>query len=272
MIILKLDATLIKGNDIEKYLEGFKKFNFDILAEKIETQEDFDKYKAYGCKYFQGYIFAKPSIIQKSSIDPAYKKIFQLVNLLDNDNSDISEIAGELEREIQLTVQLLRFMNSSYMGFKKEIKSVHQVVTLLGRKPFKQWLLLIAFSKSMANETSMAKNPILELAQNRAKIMSGLAKKINNKDYDDSEASFAGILSLIGILLNVPIDTVLGEINVSKSINNALVDKSGELGRLLELVIAIETFDIAKSDLILDELGISNEDLSSVLQASYVKA
>ena len=267
--VLKLDVSLIKKNTLENHLASFKKYSFKLLAEKVETQEEFEKYRAYGCELFQGYFFARPSIVQKESIDPAYKKIFQLVNLLDCEYTEMREIVSELETEVELTIQLLRFINSSYVGLRKDVKSIQQVVMMLGKKPLKQWLLLIAFSKSMESEAKMAKNPMLELAKNRSKIMAELAKKMRNIDYDSHEASFVGILSLVDALLRVPIDVVLDEINVDIDVKNALLSRSGELGKLLDLVVAIERFDMSKTDTILDELHMSNIELSYILQKSY---
>ncbi len=269
MDILKLDVSLIKENTLEKHLDHFKKYDFKMLAEKVETKEDFEKYKSYGCELFQGYFFAKPSIVQKESIDPAYKKIFQLINLLDNEYTEMKDIVLELETEIELTIQLLRFINSGYVGLRKDVKSVQQVVMMLGKKPLKQWLLLIAFSKSMEGEAKMTKNPMLELAQNRSKIMAELAKKMRSTSYDSHEASFVGILSLVDALLRVPIDIVLNEINVDADVKEALLKRSGELGKLLDLVVAIEKFDMTKTDTLLDELRITNIELSDILQKSY---
>ena len=184
----------------------------------------------------------------------------------------MKDIVRELETEVELTIQLLRFINSSYIGLRKEVKSVQQVVMMLGKKPLKQWLLLIAFSKSMDNEAKIAKNPMLELALNRSKIMAGLAKKMRSSDYDSHEASFVGILSLVDALLRVPIDVVLDEINVDIDVKKALLNRDGELGKLLDLVVAIEKFDMPKTDGILDELHISNIELSEILQKSYAKS
>ena len=269
--ILKLDVSLIKENTLEDHIENLKSYNFQLLAEKVETKEDYARYKEYGCTLFQGYHFAEPDIIVKKSIDPAYKKIFQLMNILDNEETEIKEIVEEFEREVELTIQLLRFMNSSYIGLKTDIKSVQHVITMLGKKPLKQWLLLIAFSKSIDDESRILKNPMIELALNRSKIMSELAKQIKNLDYDSHEASFVGVLSLIDALLQVPISIVLDEINVDVNVKNALLEREGELGKLLDLVISIEKFDMLKTDAILDELDLSNIQLSDVLQKSYLK-
>jgi EAL and modified HD-GYP domain-containing signal transduction protein len=267
--ILKLDVSLIKENTVQKHLESFKKFDFKLLAEKVETKEDYELYKSFGCTLFQGYFFAKPDIVVKKSIDPAYKRIFQLMNMLDSEYIEIHEIVEELESEVELTIQLLRFINSSFMGLKKDVKSVQHVITMLGKKPLKQWLLLIAFSKSMASESSINKNPIIELALTRSKIMSELAKNLSHNSH---EASFVGVLSLVDTLLQVPILTVLNEINVDIDVQNALLKREGNLGKLLELVLAIEKFDMTKTDAMLDELNLTNIQLSAILQKSYAKA
>ena len=121
----------------------------------------------------------------------------------------------------------------------------------------------------MASESSINKNPIIELALNRSKIMSELAR---NLSHDSHEASFIGVLSLVDALLQVPISIVLDEINVATNVQNALLKREGDLGKLLELVIAIEKFDMSKTEAILDELSLSNVQLSEILQKSYARA
>ncbi len=95
---------------------------------------------------------------------------------------------------------------------------------------------------------------------------------MRSSDYDSHEASFVGILSLVDALLRVPIDVVLDEINVDIDVKKALLNRDGELGKLLDLVVAIEKFDMPKTDGILDELHISNIELSEILQKSYAKS
>ncbi|WP_024955422.1 EAL and HDOD domain-containing protein [Sulfurospirillum arcachonense] len=268
--ILKLDVSLIKENAIEKYLKSFKKYNFELLAEKVETQEDYELFKAYGCILFQGYFFAKPDVLQKKSIDPEFKKIFQLINLLDDENIATKQIVKELENEIELTIQLLRFINSGFIGLKKEVTSVNHVLSLLGKKPLKQWLLLIAFAKSMDSEIKVEKNPLFNLALNRSKIMASIVKLMKNTSCDIHEASFVGILSLIDVILKIPLDTILEEISLGNHVKEALLYRKGELGKLLKLVIAIEKLDMQKVDKILDDIHITNLQLNKILQESYV--
>lgn len=37
-----------------------EEFGFEVIAEGVETQEQFEELKSLGCKYFQGYLFSKP--------------------------------------------------------------------------------------------------------------------------------------------------------------------------------------------------------------------
>ncbi len=266
---LKLDVSLIKDKNIEEYLKLFKKFNFELLAEKVETKEEFELYKSYGCTLFQGYFFAKPDIVKRESFEPKFKRLFQLINMLDNDSIEIEEIVKQIEEDMSLTVQLLRYMNTCDIGRKKEIKSVKQAITLLGRKPLKQWLLLIAFAKSnMQDVNGYEKNPLLQLAITRARIMGELAKKI---DYinDTHEASFTGILSLVDAALKMPIEKIFEEINVDKNIKDAIIKHSGILGELLMLVIAIERFDMKNANKYLEKFGITYDELVESLKKIY---
>lgn len=271
--ILKLDVMLMKGNLDKEHLEIFKKYDVKLLAEKVETKEDYETFKSYGCTLFQGYYFAKPDVVVKKSLDPAYKKIFQLINLLDSDDVEIKDIVKSFESEVELTLQLLRFMNSCFIGLRKEIKSMLQVITLLGKKPLRQWLLLIAFSKSMGlNEKQIDKNPVFDLAMTRSKLMAELVTKCKKGTCDKYEASFVGILSLVDIMLQLPMEEIFKEISVDSEVQEALTKHTGELGKLLQLVISVENFDLVKAEKILEEIQISNKEFSEVLHKGYEKA
>jgi EAL and modified HD-GYP domain-containing signal transduction protein len=268
--IIKLDVLLNDNKVDEKNLEIFRKYNIKLLAEKVETREQYETFKSYGCELFQGYYFAKPDVVVKKSLDPAYKKIFQLINLLDSDDVDVKDIVKEFESEVELSIQLLRFMNSCYIGLKKEVKSMMQVVTLLGKKPLRQWLLLIAFSKSMGlDERKIKKNPVFDLAITRSRLMAEIAMRCKKGCADKYEASFVGILSLIDIMLQMPMEKIFEEIQINEDVQGALLKHTGELGKILKLVMAIEKFDLPQAEKILEEIKISNEEFSHILQKGY---
>lgn len=269
---LKLDVPFIKANTLEPYLEKLRKYDFQILAEKVETKEVFELYKSYGCTLFQGYFFAKPDIVIKKSSDHSSHKIIQLINLISNENTEMKTIVKAFELEIELTIELLRYMNSCYMGVQKEIKSIHHVIMLFGKKPLRQWLLLIASSQNKGGLIDISKNPLLDLAITRSRLMGEIALKTKCSLMDAQEASFIGILSLVDALLHVSLEDILIEISVNDELKEALLNRSGKMGQLLELVIAVEQFDLPKVDGLLSTLHLSHAHLAEVLEKSYAVA
>ena len=265
--ILKLDVTLIDKESLKSKLAEFRTFDFALLAEKVETQEDFEYYKGIGCIYFQGYFFAKPSLIQKKVLDPIYSEIFNLIKYLDDEYS-IEEISHVFEDSPDVTIQLLKFMNSGILTIRTEIRSIKHSIALLGRQPLKRWLLLIAFSKSEAAVDGL-RSPILAVAQSRAKLMSQLVSLLVSSDINKDEASLVGILSLIDVITEVSMEVVLEELALTANIKETLLDGDTELALLLKLIISIETSDMDMIDKLLNDFNLSAESIREVVLSSY---
>ena len=113
------------------------------------------------------------------------------------------------------------------------------------------------------------RSPIITLAQNRSKLMSELASNLAEYDINQDEASLVGILSLIDVITESPLEAVLKELKVSSSIKEGLLKHEGPLGRLLELTIGIKTLDKEKANRALSQLNISNEDINASILRSY---
>ncbi|MCW8838120.1 MAG: EAL domain-containing protein, partial [Thiovulaceae bacterium] len=267
LYILKLDASIIDKESLESHLDEIKGFDYKLLAEKVETKEDYEYFRDLGCEYFQGYFFARPNLITKKALDPMYSEIFQLINLLDHESS-IEEISEAFENSPDVTIQLLKFMNSATLSLSTNIRSIKHAIAILGRSPLKRWLLLIAFSKSESAVDGM-RSPIVTLAQSRAKLMGELASKLVSHDMNKDEASLTGILSLIDVITDTPMQETIKELNISSNIRYALLDKEGSLGILLELAIAIESLDFDKAEEAISKLNISNEIVNKSIIESY---
>jgi len=268
--ILKLDITLIDEQALPRYLALFKQFDLKVLAEKVETQEQFDKYKALGCDLFQGFFFAKPDIIENRRLDPEQVLILNLIKQLQND-SDTDVICHNFEQNVALTLQLLRFMNSAAFSFRTPIKSIRQAIVLLGPAQLRSWLLLISYANPSTGAQGL-QNPLLHLAQTRSNMMQTLTQAI----YQDrcngvllDRAAFIGLLSLVEALFQTPMQTVLNELNVDKEIMHSLIEKKGEFGTIFQLITAVELFDTDMVDSHLAELSLSHNDFSKAIEDAY---
>ncbi len=262
-----MDVSLIDLETLKQHLETFKQYPFKLLAEKVETETEYETYKALGCEYFQGYFFSKPKVLTKEAIDPHFKKIFNLIKLLDQD-IELDELCTEFERQADITLQLLRFMNSGQLHLKTEIKSINHAISLLGKFPLKQWLLLIAYAKTEFHHSAKVKSPLLEMASSRSKLMSELMDHLHHDRSRDHEAAFVGLLSLMNAIVHVPIGEILKELNVASEVRDAIIEHKGEMGAILELVLAIEEFEIEEANKIVQKLKISEQSFRDALLKS----
>ncbi len=267
---LKLDISILQEDQLTQFLAIFKKFNLKILAEKVETQEEFDKYKALGCSLFQGFFFAKPDIIENRRLDPEHIIILSIVRHLQKDY-DIDEVLHMFEQNVALTLQLLRFINSAAFSFRTSIKSIRQAITLLGPNQLRSWLLLISYANPLHGPKGVV-NPLFLLAQTRSNMMQSLCKIIYKDECTNTlleQAAFIGLLSLVEALFQTPIRVILEELNVDKEIINTLILHEGNLGTVFMLVSAVELFDIQSIESFINTLSITHEEFSLAIQEAY---
>jgi len=268
--ILKLDITLMDESTLPRYLALFKQFELKVLAEKVETQEEFDKYKALGCDLFQGFFFARPDIIENKRLDPEQILILNLISLLQNEE-DIDTVCTSFEQNVALTLQLLRFINSAAFSFRASIKSIRQAVMLLGPNQLKSWLLLISYANP-AKGSSGLENPLLHLAQTRSNMMQTITQAFYKEKCNGvllDKAAFIGLLSLVEVLFQTPIENILQELNVDEEITQTLVNHVGNFGSIIQLIYAVELFDTDSVDKHLSELSLSHHDFSKAVEDAY---
>ncbi len=268
--ILKLDITVLDEEKLPRFLTLFKQFGLKIVAEKVETQEQFDKYKAFGCDLFQGFFFARPDIIENKRLDPEHVLILNLIHKLQTE-SDINDICHTFEQNVALTLQLLRFINSAAFSFRSSIKSIRQAIMLLGPNQLKSWLLLISYANPPKGPKGLD-NPLLHLAQTRSNMMQTLTKAV----YKDScnnvlleKAAFIGLLSLVEALFQSPIEDILKELNVDPEIAQTLIQHTGDFGTIYQLVCSIELFDTESVDAFVNMLPITQEEFSNAVAEAY---
>jgi len=223
-------------------IKELQSHNIQVIATRIEDGIYYDLATRNGCDLFQGYFLAKPNIMENEKCDPSQMGILKLYNLLIQD-TNIDEIASEFEKNPALTIQLLQFINSGYYSFKNKISSIHHILTLVGRKPLSQWLMLMVYSKSVSNKNSYS--PLMIMAKSRTELMENLLKAIRPdvKSNALGEAYFVGVLSLVDAVFKVDISTVLESMQVNDAVKVALLREEGLLGELYALVKNIEVLN-----------------------------
>lgn len=239
---IKININKEIDPEIERMVDLIQDNDIQIIGTKIEDNTFYELAKSLGCDYFQGYFFAKPNIIENKKIEPAQLNILKLYNLLMND-TNIDEITKEFENNHALTIQLLQFINSGAFHFRSRIASIHHVLTLIGRIPLGQWLMLMIYSKSV--DKSGKCSPLMLMVKNRTELMENLLRKLQPdvKSNALGEAYFVGVLSLLDTIFNVKLEKIIENMHVSDDVKNAVLYHTGLLGDLLVLVQDIEVFN-----------------------------
>lgn len=198
-----------------------------LLAEKIETPEEYEACKKLNFHLFQGYFFEKPIILTGQKIEPTTANALRLINCMQG-NNDIAHITEKFTECPDLVYNLLRHVNSGAYHFKNKITSIKQMILLLGPQKILSWLGLFLYG---APHTRPFGDEIFNNAKFRAKVMEELALACNKTELAN-KAFLTGSLSLIDTYLNIPMLEFLNNVNLDDEIKTALLFREGFLGEL----------------------------------------
>jgi EAL and modified HD-GYP domain-containing signal transduction protein len=240
--ILKVNIAAHPRQTLAQTMLGLRKTSLTLLAEKVETPQDFTLARDLGFKLFQGYHFARPEmLVSKVSGHPEKVQVLKLLNLILTDAS-ITTIEAELKRHPVLSLNLLRLVNSAAMGNRVQINSVRHAVTILGQRQLRNWLQLMIYTGR--GDEDCATNPLLQMAAARAKLMELLMRRYEDaSDLMVESAFMTGMLSLVDVLLNMPLQAVVAELSLSPEVKDALLKGSGRLGTLLKIAQLVDGQD-----------------------------
>jgi EAL and modified HD-GYP domain-containing signal transduction protein len=190
-----------------------------------------------GFSLFQGYYFAKPTIIAGKKLDHSQLALMKLMGLLMSD-AETSEIEEVLKAEPGLTVNLLRLTNSVGSGTVVRITSLGHAITVLGRRQLQRWLQLLVFASGNAGGTG---NPLLALAATRGRLMELLGVELRPGDHALADQAFmVGIMSLMPALIGLPIAEIVSPLGLPNEVRDALCEGKGLLGALLRIAESSE--------------------------------
>lgn len=233
--IIKIDLSLIEPGKLSVLVEQFKSWPVTLLAEKVESQKQFDQCVTLGFELFQGYFFARPHIFTGKRMSYSESALIKLLGLV-LDDAETTVLELEFKKSPLLCYTLIKISNSAANGMCKQVTSIRSAIGLLGRQQLRRWIQILLFS---ITEDSTLSNPLLRLAVTRGNTMEQMAAKGNNPEFAD-KAWIVGILSLMDELLAIPILEVLATLPVGTDVKIALLKGEGELGKLLNLVENIE--------------------------------
>lgn len=261
--VIKVDLPPLSKEELRALARKLKPLGKKMLAEKVDSREQMQLCLDLGFELFQGYYFAKPTIIAGRKLDHSQMALMRLMGLVHSDAETI-ELENAFKPEPDLTVNLLRMTNSVGAGTTVRITSLRHAITVLGRRQLQRWLQLLLFA---TGKHTGGANPLLHLAATRGRLLELLASTQRKFDtaYVDS-AFMVGIMSLMPALMGMPMAEIIAPLGIANEVRDALCEGKGSLGQLLELAAATEYGDPVKITAALSQCpGLNNETLNHCL-------
>jgi len=251
--IVKVDVQHMDPAALQETTARLKRLDVRLLAEKVDTRERADQCMALGYHLFQGYYFARPSIISGKRMSHAETALMRLLSLVLTDAAT-DQVEAVFKQNPDLSVNLIKLVNSVAIGGRGEIRSLRDAIAVLGRRQLQRWLQVLLFASSSAPGADFP-SPLLVLAATRGKLMELIAQGLHTPERELPDRAFmAGILSLVNALLGMPMQDIVGDMPLDQDIKDALLERSGRLGAMLVLVEALEESDLAGIEAALAQL------------------
>ena len=242
--IVKVDIAGMSSDGLGKVPDALRRFPGRLLAEKVDSHEQVAACKQLGFELFQGYYFAEPSVITSRKLSPTTQTIMRLIVLVASDAAS-EKIEAVFRENPEMTVNLLRIVNSVAVGAGQRITSIGHALMILGRDQLNRWLQVLMYA--LGNGPGVTHpSPLTTLASTRARFMEFLSAELENGDSGLGERAFmVGMLSLAEALLGIPLEQTLAPLPLETEVRDALLLRSGRLGQMVSLAEALEKSDSA---------------------------
>ena len=208
---------------------------------------------------FTGDFYSQPITKGVSVISPVKINALHLINQVNQEEFDLLDAVKIIERDPYLTISLLRFINSGAIGISRKIESIKGAVAILGQKEVRKWAT-VAISMSLAEDRP---SEITKLSLVRAKFAENLAGAFELGVFQP-QLFMTGLFSMLDVILQKPMEEAIQEVSIDNRVREALVNKSGELYKVLDLIYAYEHADWDKASIVMIQ---NNTDIETVSNA-----
>ena len=253
--IIKIDIQQTDFDAIKQVIAAIKDHpHIELLAEKVETYQEYDQAQQLGFKYFQGFFFAKPEMVKAKSLSPSQLAMAELLYETSKPELGLASITSVFERDVSLSYKLLRYANSAIFKRRSEVSTIKQALVILGSGELKRFLgLMFAVTANPDKPTELIK-----LAMTRAKFCELVAQDMKSK-LDTSIAFLTGLLSMIDAILDEELADILGKLPLASEIKEPLLTRKGTMAAVIKLVEFIEHAQWDKTSIVMEKLKLDKE-------------
>lgn len=234
--IIKFDLRATSLASLINIIDDIKsRFKVKLLAEKVETYEEFETALEMGFDLFQGYFFSKPEVISNKGVSASQMTKLKLINQISQRELDTDKIEEYIKNDAPVSFKLLKYANSAYFNRLVPIDTVKDAISYVGEDELRKFINVVVVSDMGVSKP----NELIRVSIIRARMCEKF-KQIFNSKFSREELFTLGLFSYMDALMDCSMEDILEHVSFSDKIKNALLGNDKEFSRMLDIILGFE--------------------------------
>ncbi|SIS42757.1 EAL and HDOD domain-containing protein [Neptunomonas antarctica] len=225
--VLKLDIQKLGLSELPGIIQKLKPYQLDLLADKVETKDEFRQCLEMGFTLYQGYFLSRPVAVKGKKINSNKILLLQLLGELEQENATGVTLEEIAINDPALTYKILKVVNSAAFHVPREINSLSHAITLLGMEQIRRWIMLFLSTSQDGKPNELTRNMLIR--GRMCELLAELMGHPNTMNY-----FIVGLLSQLDAMFDIEMKELLKEVPLSSELKNALLYYSGAMGETLK--------------------------------------
>ncbi len=259
--VVKVDFLDTDEAEMEELTARLRRTDAQLLAEKVETQEQYEKAIADGFSLFQGYFFGRPKMVSVQDLAPQRAHYFQLLQKIHTPELDFHAMERILRQEASLCYRLLKYVNSAFFSLRTPVDSIRRALIILGEAEIRKWATFLVMSELGSGRP----DELVHHVTQRARFGESLAEAFSIKDRAES-LFMLGLFSRLDTMLDRPMNELMDELPIADEIKNALLGHESPLGPVYDYIRAYERADWHTVDATTRAIRAKEEEIATLYQ------
>jgi EAL and modified HD-GYP domain-containing signal transduction protein len=229
--IVKVDFLQTTKDERIKIAKQLKPFNVKMLAEKVETYDEFEEAKEFGYTYFQGYFFQRPQVIENKEIEESFQTYIRILKELNKSIPEFSSITQVIETDVSLAYKVLKLVNSPAFSARSRVTSLNQALVRLGFREIRKVVSILMLRNINPDKpTELVRTSLV-----RAKLAEYISIAMDNKKRS-SEYFILGLFSTIDALMDQPMEKIMTDLPLEADLKDALIGNKNIFKDVLDII------------------------------------
>ena len=234
--LIKVELPALTRDEIAQHVDVLRPCGVTLLAEKVETQEEFEFCSELGFELFQGYFLSRPNIVQERRAPASRLAMLRVLARLQDPDLKTGELEALISQDLTLSYKILRYINSAAFALPRKMNSIQEAVIYLGQDLIRHWATMILMAGIDDKPLDLINRSLI-----RSRMCERIAASLGATEI--SQYSTAGLLSMLDALMDQPMAELVSQLPLSDDINRALTSQEGRLGAVLHCTRAYERGD-----------------------------